>query len=289
MDGNGGNRALVLPAHLNETCASRLLHGGKRWLLTREDAGGPRRDLFAVREDGALHVRLTGDPTMDYWRPAWAPDEDAAGATISMFGRQWAGTTPDTVVPGTEGLYTAHLTFDGGGNVVGLDAGPVFALSLGTKVIGGQPQPDAFTYCWSPDMTKIATDNRDRDQIRVVDVASGAVLALGPGVSPDWSPDGSKIAYTRLAPKKGASYAWALQTVRPDGTGVATLLSLRLGFNEMMQWTKWSPDGAYLAYTLTTDSNYVYRVASNGSGNTNLTPDAAPGGLGFGFVLVDWR
>lgn len=241
-----------------------------------------------MREDGALHVRLTAQATMQYWRLEWAPDEDAGSATVSMFGREWTGLSPsDTVVDGTVGLYTAQLAFDGDGNVVGLYADPSFAVSLGTTM--DPPQPDAFTYSWAPDMTRLVTDDRARNQIRVVDVPSGGVLALGPGLSPDWSPDGSKIAYTRLASSKGGRDAWALQTVRPDGTGVATLLSVRLGFNQLMQWTKWSPDGAYLAYTLTSDSNYVYRVAANGSGNTNLTPDAYPGGMGYGFVVIDWR
>ena len=39
-----------------------------------EVGGNPRRDVFAVRADGA-EVRLTSDPTMEYWMPDWVPDE----------------------------------------------------------------------------------------------------------------------------------------------------------------------------------------------------------------------
>jgi hypothetical protein len=300
MDGGGGSRAVVGQTHL-DVRASRRLHGGNRWLLTLEDVvgepgvgGAVRREVFAVREDGALHVRLTGEEVMEYWRVEWAPDEDAGGATVSMFGRQWTGTaSSDTVVAGTVGLYTARLSFDGAGDVVGLDAAPAFAVSLGTSA--RYPTfPDAFSYSWSPDMTRIAADDQRREQIRVVDVASGVALPLGPGGTPDWSPDGSRIAFTRLVPAsgKGTKETVALQTMRPDGTGVTTLRSVNHwvpGWEQWMSGPKWSPDGAYLAYTFVKDSNYVHRIAANGAGNTNLTPDATPGGSGYGFVLVDWR
>jgi hypothetical protein len=290
MDGNGGNRAVVMRTHL-AVHASRKLHGGRRWLLTMEeiaDEAGPggrvRLEVFAVREDGALHVRLTGRPAMEYWKAEWAPDEDANGATVSMLGRQWTGlSSSDTVVDGTWGLYTAHLTFDGDGNVVGLDADPVFAVSLGTAFFNGglQEMPDVSSYSWSPDMTRLAADNYGGTQIRVVDVASGAVVPLGSGANPDWSPDGSKIAYRGNVVTKKA-YKYALQTVRPDGTGVTTVLSVAVS------WPRWSPDGAYIAYTYGSDRNYVYRVRADGSGSTNLTPDAT-GGPSGGFVLIDWR
>ncbi len=290
MDGSGGSRATVMRTHL-DVHASRRLHGGKRWLLTQEEiAGEPgpggrvRLEVSAVREDGALHVRLTGQPTMEYFKVEWAPDEDASGATVSMLGREWTGTTSsDTVVGGTWGLYTAHLTFDGDGNVVGLDADPVLAVSLGTAFFNGRLQelPDVGSYSWSPDMTRLVADNWGRTQIRVVDVASGDVVPLGSGADPDWSPDGSRIAYSRYVASKKGSYA--LQTVRPDGTGVTTLLS-----SASLGGPRWSPDGAYIGYTYRSDRYYVYRVGADGSGNTNLTPDATGGPYG-GFVLVDWR
>jgi Tol biopolymer transport system component len=142
-------------------------------------------------------------------------------------------------------------------------------------------------------MTRLVADDRFREQIRVVDVASGDVLPLGPGADPDWSPDGSKIAYGRFVPAsgRGSKDAYALETVRPDATGVTTVLSVNAYAKgwQSVSWPRWSPDGAYLAYKFTKDSNYVYRVASDGSGSTNLTPDATTGGRGYGFVLTDWR
>jgi Tol biopolymer transport system component len=239
---------------------------------------------------------------MQYFGQAdWAPDEDASGATVSILGRQWTGlTSSDTVVDGTWGLYTAHLTFDGDGDVVGLDAEPTFAVFLGTKVPGsGLPQPDVASYSWAPDMTRLVADSWNTGQIRVVDAASGDVVPLGAGEDPDWSPDGSKIAYRRLI--DGKKPGDALQTVRPDGSGVSTVLFLKRFVSSVtsqyLDFPKWSPDGAYLAYQHTLEDNgsswtrYIYRIAADGTGNTNLTPEVTTGsgGASFGLSLRDWR
>ncbi len=313
MDGNGGSRAVLLRTS-DGARPSSLLHGGKRWFLASVQlplVGVTRNDIFAVREDGAGEVRLTNnDGTMAYSNLEWAPDEDASGATVSMVARRWTGPTKDdTVVPGTAGLYTAHLSFDGAGDVVGLDADPAYRLSLGIVYDAAGERADAFGYSWSPDMTRLVVRSyfgiwddssaTDDPQIRVVDAASGAVTPLGSGDAADWSPDGSKIAYRRWI--DGRQPGFALQTVRPDGGGSATLLvhKHRVGAtrSQYPYSLKWSPDGAHLAYQYTlvdngySWTNYIYRIAADGTGNTNLTPEVATGSGGgfFGLGLVDWR
>jgi hypothetical protein len=303
MDPTGANRT-VLPRMFGDARASRRLHGGRRWFLASEVVAGEpgfggssvRRDVFAVRDDGALRVRLTADPTLQCWGPQWGPDEDASGATVSLFARRWTGTTAsDSVVAGSWGLHVAHLSFDGAGDVVGLDGTPAYLVSLGTH----GTLPDAWTHAWSSDMTKVVVQSRAAATIRVVEVATGAVTPLGPGQEPDWSPDGSRIAYVRLL--EGSRPSWALQTVNPNGSGLATVLSVRqrvsAGTSQHVNFPRWSPDGGYLAYQYTFEDNgfrwtrYVYRVAANGTGITNLTPEVAPGPGGgfFGLVSKDWR
>lgn len=313
MDGAGASRTSL--ARTSGTVrASRELHGARRWLLSMEKVAGEtgphgardRYDVYAVRDDGALRVRLTSDPAMAYSRCDWAPDEDASGATIGMLATRWTGTTTsDTVVPGSWGFYTAHLSFDGAGDVIGLDAAPAYTVSLGTwnSQSPGAETYDARDWSWSPDMTRLAVVDHGGTLLRVVNVATGAVTQLGEGADPDWSPDNSKIACYRFV--KGATSskdAYAIETIRPDGTGRTTITSVRsrisTSLSQSVSGPAWSPDGAAIAYRYVYEDNglnwtySIYRVAADGTGVTNLTPEVTPPGSvagTFGVMLVNWR
>jgi dipeptidyl aminopeptidase/acylaminoacyl peptidase len=308
MDGSGANRSSL--ARTGDARASRMLHGGRRWFIAPEVVAGEdgpgtatkRYDLFAVRDDGGIRVRLTSDPTMEYgWRLDWAPDENATGSTISVIARRWTGTSStDTVVPGSWGLYSAHLTFDGAGDVAGLAAEPSFALFLGTSNAGSSADVDAFS--WSPDMRRLVVSSfassTSPPRLRVVDAASGVSAEIGEGERPDWSPDGSKIAYSRYIP--GTRSESAIESISPDGTSRATLVSVRTRVSattsQSVNFPRWSPDGAYVAYVSTSEVNgaswtrSIYRVSRSGSGNVNLTPEVTAVQSGFaGYSLHDWR
>jgi len=304
MDGDGGNRT-VLTRITDLSPPSRRLHGGKRWFLALEAVGGSignsaRKDLFAVREDGVLRVRLTVDPTMQYWMPRWAPDEVEEGATVSMLARRWTGTgSADTVVPGSAGLYSAHLSFDGAGDAIGLDADPAPLAPLGTVPDAfGRETPDVGSYSWSPGMSEVVVQSRAGEQLRVVAVPSGATTPLGPGQDPDWSPVGSRIAYARFVRGRTASRdTWVIETVSGDGSGRETVVSAKYGITGAeASKPKWSPDGVHIAYQYVDQNggnwtNYIYRVAADGTGMANLTPEVTPGtSNGFsGLALSDWR
>lgn len=305
MDGNGGNRLTYTRTSLPR--ASRMAHGGYRWFLSREDvpgegAPGPfttRRDLYAVRSDGGLRVRLTSEPTIDYGGVFdWAPDEGSTGATIGVFARQWTGMgDDDTVVPGSWGLYTARVAFDASGNVVGLEAPPTFTLFLGTRGTTGNESPDPNSFCWSPDMARLAVSNPS-GALQVVDVSTGTSTSLGEGYDPDWSPDGSRIVCTRTlrgsSPSRDQS---VVESMTPAGADRTVLYSVRsrvgAGTSQYNAYPKWSPDGAYVAFNYVYAQNgsswthSIYRVTSTGSGAVNLTPEVVDPAAGD--AIVDWR
>jgi hypothetical protein len=318
MDGNGGSRAELgltgtsgPPNPVGTYRASRLLHGGARWFLHLEAVPGEvgpggldRYDFFVVRQDGAVRLRLTSDPAIAYsYKCEWAADEDADGVTIGVLAARWTGTSStDTVIPGTCGLYLARLDFDASGNPIGLEAEPALATPLPARGQPGREFPDVFGFfAWSPDMARIAFNrDSDRTNIWIADAGSGALALLGAGEGPDWSPDGSKIVCRRYV--DGSKPSSVIETLRPDGTGRTILVSVNLrktpGSSQYVQLPQWSPDGAYVAYNYTVDGHslnvayWIYRVAADGTGVTNLTPEVRLPASDGGFVgawLRTWR
>jgi hypothetical protein len=313
MDGAGANRAALGPAPYSDGTLrwSRRLHGGVRWYLHHEtvsgEAGpgpGARHDLFVVRQDGAVRLRLTSAPVMAYrWMCDWAADEDESGATIGFVGARWTGpSSADTVIPGTCGLYLARLLFDASGTPTGLEAEPEFATPLPAFGDPGRETPDvAGFFAWSPDMARIAFNrSSDPTNLWVAGVASGALALVGAGESPDWSPDGSKIVCRRFV--DGSRPKVAIETIRPDGGGRTTLASVvhrkSASTTQFVHFPQWSPDGSHVAYRLAEWESvgsrttwWTYRVGADGTGGTNLTPEVVPGASAgtYGAFLQEWR
>jgi hypothetical protein len=295
MDGSGGDRATHLPSP-TVPAVSRLPHGGARWILRNERVNeeGPgsadvRFDLYAIREDGVVRVRLMGDPLVQYSGTSdWGWDEDASGATIALTARRYTALGPTgTVIASSCGIYVGRLVFDAAGIPTGFEAEPTMQASVGT-VGTTNASANVSVLRWSPDMTRIVGASlTSPGDLFVADLAQGTVANIGPGESPDWSPDGSKIVCSR-----NVGTATTLETVLPDGSGRTTLVSLpyklKKAKTQNVLRPRWSPDGAHVAFQhrvldgLATLSDNVHRVAASGGAVTNLTPAG-------GAVPVVWR
>jgi len=85
---------------------------------------------------------------------------------------------------------------------------------------------------------------------------------------PAWSPDGTKVAYTR-----SANAVPEIFVMNADGSGKTKLTS-----NQASDWgPTWSPDGTKIAFTRSIGGNYeILAMNADGSGQTNLTNNAAP-------------
>ena len=305
MQGDGGAKTQLTAGQSQGFTdrASRLLHGGKRWFLRSEVlpgeagvGGGPRRDLFAVRQDGALSVRLTSDATVDYFaHPTWdwCPNETANGVTIAGTARRWTGTsTGDTVLAGSAGIYAAHLSFDASGNVLGLSAEPSFLLSIGTVTRPEGEVADARTVSWSPDMSRVACDRlvlASKTDIRVIEVMTGAATVIVTAAyveSPAWAPNGSKIVYHR---GDTPSAARVIETATPDGAVRTTLATASSSSLDFLGWPHFSPDSASVVFTWVhtvkkQQATDVGRVSASGGTIVNLT-DTVAGRA----APIDWR
>lgn len=154
----------------------------------------------------------------------------------------------------------------------------------------------AMDAAWSPDGRRIAfagrPDNLARNRIYVMNAdGTGAapITAPDPGndAEVDWSPDGSRLVFTRVL--DGGPRVFA---VDPDGRNLARLT------NATSSAPRWSPDGARIALRLRSATHPSMEIAvmnSDGTGVRTLTenetddegPDWSPDGARL--VYHGWR
>jgi Tol biopolymer transport system component len=139
---------------------------------------------------------------------------------------------------------------------------------------------------WSPDGSKIAFV-RDGAIYVTSSSSGGALTRLTSGRSPSWSPDGTKIAFARPGPQNTDIYV-----MNADGTG-ATLLTSGLDADS----PDWSPDGEMLAFEGTagdSDASRIYTMRKNGTATTELpgsgedfSPWWSPDGSSLVFTSIE--
>jgi Tol biopolymer transport system component len=138
---------------------------------------------------------------------------------------------------------------------------------------------------WSPDRTKIAYSRRIGDVFTLmITKADGSLnVTHGPGYFPRWSPDGSKIVFQR-------DFAGAPPQVfvmNADGTGVQQLVNHPYGSH----LPSWSPDGNKIAYSASPDGGSggqaeVWVVNANGA-NPHQVTNCSP--QGYKCLAPDWH
>ena len=110
---------------------------------------------------------------------------------------------------------------------------------------------------WSPDGKLLAGNggygDRDRDQIVLIDVATGEMKTIAEGSDPSWSPKGDWIAYRVTV---------QCMIIHPDGTGVRSLLEKDPKWmNDTLDTPiVWSPDGEKLLLNQVQVEGYHNRV-----------------------------
>ena len=202
--------------------------------------------------------KLTSTPSNSGW-PAWSPD----GSTLAFDSDRADPDPNDSVV--INGVFTMRA--DGSGV---------------TKVTGSTGSSgDA---AWSPDGSLIAfgSDRGDypsQQGIYVMGADGGNVRRVttvpanaASDLSPRFSPDGMRLAFTRFRGKDRTETA-ALYSVWIDGTHLRRLTSFAIHADN----SDWSPDGRRLtfdAYPNPDAYGDIYVVGADGRGLRNLTRNA---------------
>ena len=212
-------------------------------------------EIYVMNSDSTNQVRLTDDPATD-GHPAWSPD----GSKIA-FVRERNGHS-QIYVMSANGADTTNIS-----NSAVDDEWPT----------------------WSPDGTKIAFQSNDVYKIGniyvmnadgtnryflhsarpVVRPASRA--AVDSYCCPDWSPDGSKIAFLEVG------------FLDPGGVPIGSILVRTLSgtwetLTDMYEDSDptWSPDGKKIAFTSYRDGNAeIYVMHADGTYQTRLTNNPA--------------
>jgi Tol biopolymer transport system component len=207
-------------------------------------------EIYVMNADGTDQIRLTYS-SAGGGQPSWSPD----GSSI-VFHRRWQDATQRW----WSGIFRMK---DDGSEQVCIDSiADVFRVS---------PR-------FSPDGSKIAfCQLGGRFEVWVMNAdGSGAVNLTpdpGQGADPDWSPDGTRIVYSRNVPGLG----WRIYTMRSDGSDTVKVVETGVP-NSHQTEPRWSHDGTRIAYVdnrgvnTNPNMNWIYVVHPDGSNPTPVTP-----------------
>jgi dipeptidyl aminopeptidase/acylaminoacyl peptidase len=235
-------------------------HDGARIAFTRA-VGSPAtaRDIWVMDADGSNQVNLTNHPAgsgIFDRHPSWGPSK-------FVFERNNPGSVSD-------GIY-----------VMNADGSATAPLVTGT--VAANPS-------WSPDGSRIAFNDSDRLQVIDADGTDHRELWGGtdtcgggsgggpPGYTPrdsdpDWSPDGSRLAYIQFIDCDG-DWLYDVRSIRLADSAGRWLATNGLDAYE----PAWSPDGTKVAYHLS--SGELDWTASDGTGRGGVIKPGWPSSEG---------
>ena len=194
----------------------------------------PERDVFAIAVDGARDSRVTDHPADDSLL-GWLPDgrmlfaSDRGGRTDA-----WGVAMADGRARGAPSMIKRDF-----GNVLTLGVTRGGSLYYGLRSTG----PDVYTIAYDPAAGRVSGEPVRLPQ-----------RFIGTNVSPDWSPDGRRIAYVSERALPAARIGAQVLSIADLTTGQQRDVPLPLGY---VNRPRWAPDGRRLLVRANDDKGRV--------------------------------
>ena len=213
-------------------------------------------EIYVMNPDGTNPINLTQSPERADFSSSWSPDGKQIAFTSAEQFNWGPGFRRDIWVMDADGANPINLT-----NHDAIDE-----------------TPD-----WSPDGRRIAfQSNRNRDwEFEVIRVRNWEIYVMNPDGtnpinltnhlasdgSPDWSPDGRRIAFQ--SDRDGNSEVYVMNA---NGTNPINLTN----HPTKDSGPDWSPDGRRIAFQSNRDGNWeIYIMNADGANPINLTQHPA--------------
>jgi len=179
-------------------------------------------------------------------------------------------------------------------------AARVSVIDVATGVVRDLPALDGdwWNLAWSPDGTRFAFAGPAGLWVQDLDGSHRQTLVSDLHVvNPDWSPDGSMLAFGCRAPDDASDYRYDICAVHADG-------SRFVRFDDWVGWDAvpvWSPDGRWLAFASDRGATPAQIAQNPGGARLEgvtvylMRPDGSdvrrlvPASVRFELVPTDWR